>query len=482
MAKIQKLLIANRGEIACRIMRTCQRLGIKSVAVYSEADAKAMHVRYADEAYLLGPSAAKDSYLNGEKIIQVAKEIGADAIHPGYGFLSENHDFAKAVEAAGLIFIGPQPEAMQAMGDKASAKALMAKAGVPMLPGYHGEKQDKDFLKAQAKEVGYPVLLKAAYGGGGRGMRLVEKAADFEDAYDSAKREAASSFGQDQLIVEKYLASPRHIEVQIFGDGNGNVVHLFERDCSLQRRHQKVVEEAPAPNLTDKQRKDVCEAAVKAGEAVHYRGVGTVEFLFDGSAFYFMEMNTRLQVEHPVTESITGFDLVAWQIAVAQGEGLPAKQKDITCQGHSIEVRVYAEDPQDDFQPAVGDVLAMTLPCGDGVRIDAGVDAGDTVSPFYDAMIAKVIATGDSRDETLDILAEALEQTHILGVTHNLNYLRKIVALNSFQDGTMTTHTLANESKLIQEDKNTKLSFKLACALRNFAFASASWLFATKIS
>src|SRR3990170_4994583 len=396
---LEFLLIANRGEIACRIIRTARRLGVRTIAVYSDADAKALHVRMADEAVHIGPSPARESYLVGERIIEAAKATGAEAIHPGYGFLSENADFAQAVLDAGLIWVGPKPASIRAMGLKDAAKKLMQDAGVPVTPGYLGEDQLPDRLKSEADAIGYPVLIKAVAGGGGKGMRKVDRAEDFEDALDSCKREAASSFGNAIVLLEKWIESPRHIEVQVFGDGHGNVVHLFERDCSLQRRHQKVIEEAPAPGMDAETREAVCGAAVRAAQAVNYEGAGTVEFIADASQglkadrIWFMEMNTRLQVEHPVTEAITGEDLVEWQLRVASGEKLPKTQQQLAIAGHAIEARLYAEDPAKGFLPSVGRLEHFDL--GDDGRIETGVEEGDAISPYYDPIIAKLIAWGD---------------------------------------------------------------------------------------
>src|SRR5437870_5113922 len=421
---ITSLLIANRGEIACRVIRTARKLGIRTVAVYSDADAKALHVRMADEAVHIGPSAARESYLRGDRIIDAAKTTGAEAIHPGYGFLSENADFAQSVIDAGLIWVGPKPDSIRAMGLKDAAKKLMAEAGVPVTPGYLGEDQDPKRLKKEAGAIGYPVLIKAVAGGGGKGMRKVERAADFGDALESCKREAASSFGNDIVLLEKWIESPRHIEVQVFGDSHGNVVHLFERDCSLQHRHQKVIEEAPAPGMDSETREAVCGAAVRAGQAVNYGNAGTIEFIADASEglkpdrILFMEMNTRLQVEHPVTEAITGLDLVEWQLRVAAGEKLPLAQDAIRLNGHAIEARLYAEDPQHDFLPSTGTLERLRLP-ENVVRVDSGVREGNTVTPFYDPMIAKMIAHADTREAAAAKLAHALEETQIAGLRIN---------------------------------------------------------------
>jgi len=424
---ISSLLIANRGEIACRVIRTAQALGIRTVAVYSDADAKALHVRMADEAVHIGPSPARESYLVGDKIIAAARATGAEAIHPGYGFLSENADFAQAVIDAGLIWVGPKPDSIRAMGLKDAAKKLMAEAGVPVTPGYLGQDQDPKRLKKEADAIGYPVLIKAVAGGGGKGMRKVDASKDFDDALESCKREAASSFGDDRVLIEKYILSPRHIEVQVFGDSHGNVVHLFERDCSLQRRHQKVIEEAPAPGMDAKTREAVCGAAVRAAQAVNYEGAGTIEFIADASEglkadrIWFMEMNTRLQVEHPVTEEITGQDLVEWQLRVASGEPLPLKQEELFIDGHAIEARLYAEDPAKGFLPSVGRLDHFDL--GEDGRIETGVEEGDAISPFYDPMIAKLIATGDDRDEAIDELAAILDGVEVWPVRTNAAFL-----------------------------------------------------------
>src|SRR5215218_6094744 len=414
---LKSLLIANRGEIACRVIRTARVLGIRTVAVFSDADAKALHVRMADEAVHIGPSPARESYLVGEKIIEAAKATGAEAIHPGYGFLSENADFAQAVIDAGLIWVGPKPDSIRAMGLKDAAKKLMSDAGVPVTPGYLGEDQDPKRLKKEADAIGYPVLIKAVAGGGGKGMRKVDAAKDFQNALESCKREAASSFGNEVVLLEKWIESPRHIEVQVFGDSHGNVVHLFERDCSLQRRHQKVIEEAPAPGMDEATREAVCGAAVRAAQAVNYENAGTVEFIADASEglradrIWFMEMNTRLQVEHPVTEEITGQDLVEWQLRVASGEPLPKRQSDLTITGHAIEARLYAEDPAKGFLPSVGKLEHYNL--GEDGRIETGVEEGDAISPFYDPMIAKLVARGEDREQAIGELAAMLDEVEI---------------------------------------------------------------------
>ena len=448
-----KILIANRGEIACRVAATAHRLGIKTVAVYSEADANAKHVAVCDEAVLIGPAPAKESYLRADKIIEVALATGAQAIHPGYGFLSENEEFAEACAKAGIAFIGPPASAIRAMGSKSAAKALMEKARVPLVPGYHGDTQDPDFLQEQADKIGYPVLLKASAGGGGKGMRIVEKSADFKAALASCKREAINSFGDDKVLVEKYLTRPRHIEIQVFADTKGDCVYLFERDCSVQRRHQKVLEEAPAPGMTEERRKAMGEAAVAAAKAVGYVGAGTVEFIAnqDGS-FYFMEMNTRLQVEHPVTEMITGTDLVEWQLRVAFGETLPKKQNDLSIKGHALEARIYAENPEKGFLPSIGTLRHLHTPhavmfeLGSGavgtpapIRIDSGVRGGDAISPFYDPMIAKLIVWGNDREEALGIMAQALSEYQIVGLATNVAFLKRLVESKPFSGADLDT-------------------------------------------
>ena len=430
-----KLLIANRGEIACRVIRTARRLGIATVAVYSDADAASLHVAEADEAYRIGPAAPRDSYLRIEAILDAARRSGAQAVHPGYGFLSENAGFAEACGAAGLIFVGPPPAAIRAMGGKGQAKALMERAGVPLVPGYHGADQDPDLLAREAARIGFPVLIKASAGGGGKGMRIAHDAAEFAAALAGAKREAASSFGDDRVLVERYLQRPRHIEVQVFADTHGSCVSLFERDCSVQRRHQKVVEEAPAPGMTAAMRAAMGEAAVAAARSVGYVGAGTVEFIAEDNQFYFMEMNTRLQVEHPVTEAITGLDLVEWQLRVAAGEHLPPIPTGIN--GHAIEVRLYAEDPARDFLPSVGRLAHLRLP--GSVRVDTGVRSGDRITPDYDPMIAKIIAHGPDRAAALRHLAAALAQTELVGVQTNLGLLRAIVAQPEFAAGGVDT-------------------------------------------
>jgi 3-methylcrotonyl-CoA carboxylase alpha subunit len=444
------LLIANRGEIACRIARTARRMGIATVAVYSAADAHAQHVHAADRAIPIGAAPPRDSYLNIARIIDAARAAGADAIHPGYGFLSENADFAAACAAAGIVFVGPSPDAMRAMGDKAAAKALMQQADVPIVPGYHGEAQEADFLADQANRIGFPVMIKASAGGGGRGMRIVQRAADFATALTAARQEAASAFSDEHVLLERYVENPRHIEVQVFGDSHGNVIHLFERDCSTQRRHQKVIEEAPAPGIDASRRTAICDAAVAAARAVNYVGAGTVEFIADRDSFFFLEMNTRLQVEHPVTEMITGLDLVEWQLRVAAGEPLPLRQEQLRIDGHAMEVRLYAEDPARDFTPSIGRLALFHLPETDArTRVDAGFATGDTVPVHYDAMLAKLICHGTSRDEALALLRRALADTFIAGVATNIDLLSRIAAHPDFAVGGIDTGFIARHPALL---------------------------------
>ena len=441
----KSVLIANRGEIACRIMRTAKRLGLRTIAVYSQADARAMHVRLADEAHLIGPAPAAQSYLVIDKVIAAAKASKADCIHPGYGFLSENTAFAKACSDNGIVFVGPPPSAIEAMGLKDRAKALMEKAGVPVVPGYHGDNQDPKLLKRKAYEIGYPVLIKAVAGGGGKGMRRVDRHGDFDDALEGAMREAKNAFGDARVLIEKYVTAPRHIEMQVFGDTHGNAIHLNERDCSLQRRHQKVIEEAPAPGMSAALRAEMGAAAVAAAKACGYVGAGTIEFIADGAGglksggFWFMEMNTRLQVEHPVTEAITGLDLVEWQFRIAYGEKLPLTQVEVPLTGHAVEARLYAEDPEKSFLPSTGKLIALDFPKGEGLRIDTGVETGDEVTPFYDPMIAKLIATGATRDEALDRLAGALDATAVIGPRSNAAFLGQLCRAGDFRSGAFDT-------------------------------------------
>ena len=445
----KSVLVANRGEIACRVFRTARRMGIRTIAVYSEADAKALHVREADEAVLIGPAAARESYLDGAKVLAAAKATGAEAIHPGYGFLSENADFAEAVTAAGLVWIGPPPAAIRAMGLKDAAKSLMISAGVPVTPGYLGEDQSLDRLQTEADAIGYPVLIKAVAGGGGKGMKKVDRAEDFAAGLASAQREGQSSFGDPRVLIEKYITRPRHIEVQVFGDSHGTVVHLYERDCSLQRRHQKVIEEAPAPGMDAATRKAVTDAAIKAARAVNYEGAGTIEFIADASdglkadRIWFMEMNTRLQVEHPVTEEVTGVDLVEWQFRVAAGEPMPLKQDEITLTGWAMEARLYAEDPANGFLPSIGKLEHFVMP--EGIRVDTGVDQGGEVSQFYDPMIAKLIVHAETRAEAAEALAEACAEVEVWPVKTNAGFLVRCLEHPRFVEGDVDTGFIAAE-------------------------------------
>lgn len=450
-----KILIANRGEIACRVAATAKRMGVRTVAVYSDADRGAKHVAVCDEAVYLGGSAPKDSYLKGDAIIAIALNVGAQAIHPGYGFLSENADFAQACQDAGLMFIGPSADAIRAMGGKSESKRLMEAAGVPLIPGYHGDNQDAQFLQRQADSIGYPVLIKASAGGGGKGMRIVENSSDFIDLLDSCRREAITSFGDDQVLIEKYALKPRHIEIQVFGDMHGNYVHLFERDCSVQRRHQKVLEEAPAPGVDAAMREAMGTAAIEAARAVNYFGAGTVEFIVEqregAMNFYFMEMNTRLQVEHPVSEAISGVDLVEWQLLVAAGKTLPKKQDELTINGHAIEARICAENPDNGFLPATGTLFTYQKPEHStfnvaDVRIDDGVREGDVISPFYDSMIAKLIVHAPTREQALAKLDRALAQTRIVGLPNNVAFLRYILNTESFSQANLDTALIEREA------------------------------------
>ncbi len=442
-----KLLIANRGEIAVRIARTARRLGIRTVAVYSDADANAAHVAACDEAVHIGGPRPQDSYLRSDVILEAARRTGSQAIHPGYGFLSENADFAAACAGAGVVFVGPPPQAIAAMGSKSAAKALMERAGVPLTPGYHGDRQEPDYLLAEAGRIGFPVLIKAVAGGGGKGMRRVERAEDFTAALASCRREAAASFSDDRVLVERYVQPARHVEIQVFGDSHGNYVYLFERDCSVQRRHQKVIEEAPAPGMAPERRRRMGEAAVAAARAVQYTGAGTVEFIAapDGE-FYFMEMNTRLQVEHPVTEMITGLDLVEWQLRVAVGEVLPMRQEQLAIHGHAIEARIYAEDPARDFLPSIGRLAHLSTPATSAdLRIDTGVRAGDEITPYYDPMIAKLIAHGATRDVAIARLRAALADYHVVGVRTNIEFLHRLTNAPSFVEASLDTALIERE-------------------------------------
>jgi 3-methylcrotonyl-CoA carboxylase alpha subunit len=470
------VLIANRGEIACRIAGTAKRLGVRSIAVYSDADAGARHVRLCDEAHRIGPAPASESYLAIERLIDVARNTGAECIHPGYGFLAENPAFADACAAAGIVFVGPPAAAIRAMGLKDHAKTLMGKAGVPIVPGYHGERQAAALLKEKAYETGYPLLIKPVAGGGGKGMHRVDRHADFDDALATAQREAETAFGDPRVLIERLIATPRHIEIQVFADAHGNVLHLNERDCSLQRRHQKVVEETSAPGMTTQMRTAMGAAAVEAARAVGYRGAGTVEFIADGSEglrpdrFWFMEMNTRLQVEHPVTEAVTGLDLVEWQFRIAAGEPLPLTQPDVRLDGHAIEVRIYAEDPERGFLPSTGRVQAWDIPTGEGIRVDSGVDAGDRVSPFYDPMLAKVIAHGATREIALTRLTQTLAHTAVAGPRTNVGFLATLCASEAFRRGGVDTNFI---------DRNLVALGAVPSGLDNAAVASGvAWLVA----
>jgi 3-methylcrotonyl-CoA carboxylase alpha subunit len=477
MQMFHKILIANRGEIACRVMRTARRLGIATVAVYSDADRDSLHVAMADEAFAIGPPPPAESYLMIDRIIEAALASGASAIHPGYGFLSENAALVEACDAAGIVFIGPSADAIRAMGLKDAAKTLMQAAGVPVVPGYHGDRQDDGFLAERAIEIGYPVLIKARAGGGGKGMRRVESANGFHAALDAARREAAASFGDSRVLVEKYVASPRHIEVQVFGDHQGNVVHLFERDCSLQRRHQKVIEEAPAPGMHPPMRQAMGDAAVRAARAVNYVGAGTVEFIVDASEgllsdrFYFMEMNTRLQVEHPVTEAITGQDLVEWQLRVASGETLPMTQEQLTIDGHAFEARIYAEDADRGFLPASGILSHLDLPEAEA-RIDTGVRHGDTITPFYDPMIAKLIVHGPNREAALDQLAAALRRCRIAGCVTNTGFLARLSRHPGLRRGDVDTGLIERDMQDLVQAPRAPFQAVVFAALCAGGFAS----------
>ena len=481
MPMFERLLIANRGEIACRIARTARRLGIHSIAVYSDADAQARHVNACDQAIGIGGRTPAESYLRGDAILEAARRTGAQAIHPGYGFLSENARFAESCARAGIVFVGPPAQAIQAMGSKSAAKSLMERAGVPLTPGYHGDRQDEPYLRGVADRLGYPVLIKASAGGGGRGMRRVDQAADFAAALSSCQREAAASFGDDRVLVEKYLLRPRHIELQVFADSHGHCVHLFERDCSTQRRHQKVLEEAPAPGMSTARRAAMGEAAVSAARAVGYVGAGTVEFIVaaDGN-FYFMEMNTRLQVEHPVTEMITGLDLVEWQLRVAAGEALPLTQEQLAISGHALEARVYAEDPDRGFLPAIGRLQYFAAPQPSRhVRMDAGIGQGDVITPYYDSMIAKLIVWDSTRELALARMRGALEELHIVGVANNVAFLRRLVATPAFASADLDTALIEREHALlfpgdVAPDRKVWLAAAIATLLRQDAETGSS--------
>jgi 3-methylcrotonyl-CoA carboxylase alpha subunit len=464
--RFRTLLIANRGEIACRVIRTARAMGLRTVAVYSEADRDAMHVAMADEAVLLGPARARDSYLNIERVIEAARKSGAEAVHPGYGFLSESAEFAQACNEAGLVFVGPTADMIRAMGSKSGSKILMEKAGVPLVPGYHGEAQDEATLAKAAEKIGFPVLVKASAGGGGRGMRIVHAAGELAAAIVSAKREAKAAFGDDRMLIEKFVENPRHIEVQVIGDSHGNLLSLFERECTLQRRHQKVIEEAPSPTLDAIKREAVCAAARKAAAAVNYVGAGTIEFVSDGEDVFFIEMNTRLQVEHPVTELVTGVDLVEWQLRVAFGEKLPLAQNEIKLNGHAIEARVYAENPHKNFMPSVGKIRHWRLPeQSNGLRIDAGYRAGDVVSPHYDAMLAKVIAWAPTREAAIERLDRGLEGTDVRGIVTNIPFLSALVTHRGVRANTIDTGFIERELKNLTPDPTAPGDLELCAAV-----------------
>lgn len=462
----KKILIANRGEIAVRVARTARQMGVSTVAVYSDADRNAPHMRACDEAVHIGPAAAVESYLRADKIIDACRKTSAEAVHPGYGFLSENEHFSDALDAAGIVFIGPTAETIRAMGSKSAAKDLMEAAAVPTTPGYQGEDQSVETFKREAARIGYPVLLKATAGGGGKGMRMVESEAELEEALRSAQREAKSAFGDDRFLVEKYVARARHLEVQIFGDGAGNVVHMFERDCSVQRRHQKVIEEAPAPKLSAPVRERLLEAGVNAGKAVNYRGAGTVEFLYDpaSESVFFMEMNTRLQVEHPVSEMITGLDFVEWQLRIAAGEGLPRTQDNIQESGHAFESRLYAENPAQNFSPSIGDLTTLRLPA-DIARIDSGVEETQAITPFYDPMIAKIITYGASRKEALGAMRAALEKTYVAGLETNAAFLHALASEGDFIEGDVSTRFIEEHEPSLFGKENAGAKIRAAAAL-----------------
>ncbi|MBT5389071.1 MAG: acetyl/propionyl/methylcrotonyl-CoA carboxylase subunit alpha [Porticoccaceae bacterium] len=466
-----KILIANRGEIACRIIKTAQAMNIATVAVYSEADRNALHVQMADESVFIGPSASSESYLVGDNIVQAALETGAEAIHPGYGFLSENADFCRLCAANNLIFIGPPVEAVEAMGSKSAAKTIMAEAGVPLVPGYHGADQSPDLIKQAANDMGYPVLLKAAAGGGGKGMRAVYAEDEFDQALEAAKREARNSFNDDIMLVEKYLLTPRHVEIQVFCDAHGNALHLFERDCSVQRRHQKVIEEAPAPGMSETLRQQMGEAAIKAALAINYQGAGTVEFLLDTQGqFYFMEMNARLQVEHPVTEMISGQDLVEWQLRVACGQPLPCSQNQLKINGHAFEARIYAEDPDCDFLPATGQLTVLQPPAENAyVRVDTGVIEGDEVSMYYDPMIAKLIVWDIDRDRALQRLIQALSEYRIAGLTNNIGFLYNLATTAAFKAGEVNTGFIAQHEQEIFRQRSLDIAYAIPIAAEAMA-------------
>ncbi|MBL8099138.1 MAG: acetyl-CoA carboxylase biotin carboxylase subunit [Anaerolineales bacterium] len=467
-----KILIANRGEIAIRIMRACKELVIKTVAVYSDADKNSQHVQFADEAFYLGDSAPKESYLNIDKLINAAIQTGADAIHPGYGFLSENASFASAVDSAHVTFIGPSSDSIRAMGDKAESKVLMKKAGVPTVPGFEGLESEKDFEKA-AKEIGYPVLVKAAAGGGGKGMRVVNEESELSEAIQAAKREALNSFGDERLLIEKYIADGHHIEIQVFGDKHGNLIHLFERECSVQRRHQKIIEESPSPLLTPEIRNQMGEAAVKAAKAVNYFNAGTIEFIFNpsDSTFYFLEMNTRLQVEHPVTELVAGIDLAQWQIRIAAGEKFPFNQSDFMQRGHAIECRIYAEDPSNGFLPSIGKLLQFIEPHGPGIRVDSGFAKGDEVTHFYDPLLAKLIVYAENRETAIQKMQNALKDFIVHGVVTNIDYMQAVLSHEDFAKGKISTRWVERNFSDWQPAK-TEIESLISASLADLIFVN----------
>jgi 3-methylcrotonyl-CoA carboxylase alpha subunit len=470
---IRRLLIANRGEIACRVIRTARRLGIETIGVYSDADRTAPHVRLADRAFHIGPPPARDSYLNVGALIAAARDAGADAVHPGYGFLSENASFAEACAAAGCVFVGPPADAIRCMGSKATAKQIAAEAGVAVVPGYHGARQEPERVMQEAERVGFPLLIKPSAGGGGKGMRRVEAAADLGAAIDAARREALAAFGDDTLLLERYIESPKHIEIQILADDHGHVLYLFERDCSVQRRHQKIIEEAPAPGVTPELRQRLGHAAVALARAIDYRGAGTVEFIGDGREFYFMEMNTRLQVEHPVTEAITGLDLVEWQLRIAAGEPLPFEQENLVIDGAAIEARIYAENPRNQFLPSTGRIVHLAWP--DGVRVDAGIAAGDEVSAHYDPMLAKVIAHAPDRAQAIALLARALSTTELAGVEHNVGFLRKMLNDPEFESGTYDVGLIERRGEALVEVDDMPFLAAIALALMQAPSHLGAW-------
>ncbi len=476
MAKIKKILIANRAEIAVRVISTAREMGIKTVTLFSEHDKNLPHAYLADESYFLEGETLAQTYLNQEKILQIAKETKADAIHPGYGFLSENAGFADKVKKAGLIFIGPSSESIIVMGDKKGSKETLEKIGTPLIPGYHGEKQDADFLLLEAKKIGFPVLIKASAGGGGKGMRIVHQESEFHEALSSAKNEAQKAFGNDIVLIEKYLEGPRHIEVQVFGDEHGNVVHFFERECSVQRRYQKIVEESPSPALSEDLREKICQTAVEIAQGINYVGAGTVEMILDKHKnFYFLEMNTRLQVEHPVTEMLTGVDLVRLQILVAQGEKLPFKQDEIRSRGHALEVRIYAEDPDNNFLPVIGTVYKIGNSLSTHVRLDTGIENGTAITPFYDPMIAKLLTYGEIREVNIERMLSAIDDHPFLGLTTNRDYLKRVLKNSFFRKGDYTTHFI-QENKLEKEkiDDEKKAAALAAAILLSSSSTSVS--------